>query len=301
MTRSEFQRFAYGGLRDVIGLSYRKKPPQYSDIFNVMDSDAAFEEDHHMAGFGLPIQTAEEMAIPADRMYDGPAVRYNHLDYTLRAGFSHQFIRDIKRPIWNERATDFGYSFAQGVEISGSDLFNGGFVGIGYDKQPLFSAAHPLGGRTGGLAGQTQSNILATAATLSIGSVRDMLTQSRLFFDPTGVRRIQVSEAILLVPPQLEFLAKEIIKSAGRMDTANRVDNVTQDAVRVVVWDFLLNPKAWFMIPEKSQHKLKFYWRERFGTRPFFDDLTETNWIRGRQAYSVGYSDYLPLLGTNPL
>ncbi len=301
MSRSDFQRFLFPGLRDVIGLSYRKKPTQYTEVFNVLNSDSAFEEDHQMVGHGLPIQTAENAAIPADRMYDGPAIRYNHLDYTLSSGFSVQFLRDVKKPIWNKRATDFGYSFGQGVEISAADVFNGGFITPTYDKQPLFSAVHPLGMRTGGLAGQTQSNVLPTPATLSVGSFRDMLTQSRLFFDPTGVRRIQVNEATLLVPPQLEYLAKEIVKSAGRPDTANRADNVTRDSVRVVVWDFLLNPKFWFMIPEKSQHELKFYWRVKFKTRPFFDDRTESNWIAGRQAYSVGASDYLPLLGTNPL
>src|SRR5208282_3590369 len=173
MTRSEFQRFAFPGLDEVIGVSYRKKPYQYTDVFNVENSDAAFEEDHQMVGFGLPIQTAENVAIPADRMYDGPAIRYTHLDYTLRAGFSHQFIRDMKRPIWNERARDFGFSFSEGVEISASDVLNNGFTTLGYDGVPLFSAVHPLGARTGGSTGQTQSNVLATPATLSVGSFRD--------------------------------------------------------------------------------------------------------------------------------
>jgi hypothetical protein len=301
MTRSEFQRFAFGLLDEVIGLSYNKKATEYTTVYNVKSSDSAFEEDHQVVGYGLPIETAENAPIPTDRMYDGLAIRYDHRDWTLRAAFSHQFIRDMKRDLWNDRARDFGYSFSQGVELSAADLFNGGFTVPGYDKVPLFSPAHPLGARTGGSAGQTQSNVLATAATLTVGSLRDMLTQSRLFLDPTGVRRIQVNEAILLVPPQLEFQAKEIIKSAGRPDTANRADNVTRDAVRVVVWDYLnVNPKFWFMIPEKSQHKLKFFWRERFHTFPFYDDITRTNWIGGAQAYSLGYSDYLPLLGTNP-
>ena len=133
MTRSEFQRFAFPGLRDVIGLSYRKKETQFAKVFNVENSDSAFEEDHQIVGFGLPIQTAEDQSIPADRIYDGPSIRYNHLDYTLRAGFSHQFIRDMKRPLWNERARDFGYSFSEGVEISASDIFNLGFTTNGYE------------------------------------------------------------------------------------------------------------------------------------------------------------------------
>lgn len=300
MTRSDFQRYAFGGIRENIGLGYRQKATQYTEIFNVLESDSAFEEDHQVVGHGLPQQTPEETSIPADRMYDGLAIRYDHKDYTLRSGFSHQFIRDMKKNLWNERARDFGFSFLQAVEVLAADVFNNGFTVNGYDNVPLFSASHPLGARTGGQNGQVQSNVLATASTLAVASFRDMLTQSRLFFDPTGVRRIMITEAVLVVPPQLEFVAKEIVKSAGRPDTANRADNVTRDAVRVVVWDYLLNAKYWFMLPEKSQHKLKFYWRERFNTKPYFDDLTDTNWIKGRQAHSQGYSDYIGPIGTNP-
>ena len=301
MTRSDFQRYAFGLLDETIGISYNEKETQYTTVFNVKSSDRAFEEDHQIVGFGLPIETPENAPVPADQMSDGPAIRYDHRDWTLRSAFSHQFMRDMKKDLWNERASQFGYSFRQGVELSAADIFNGGFSVLGYDKQPLFSAFHPLGMRTGGSAGQTQSNVLASPATLTVGSLRDMLTQSRLFVDPTGVRRIQVNEAILLVPPQLEFQAKEIVKSAGRPDTANRADNVTRDAVRVVVWDYLnVNPKAWYLIPEKRMHKLKFWWREKFHTWPFYDDITRSNWIGAAQAYSAGYSDYIPLLGTNP-
>ncbi len=301
MTKSDFQRYAVGLLDEVIGTSYDEKEKQFTTVFNVKSSDNAFEEDHQQVGFGLPIETPENAPIPADQMYDGPAIRYDWRDWTLRAAFSHQFIRDMKRPLWTERASLFGRSFREGVELSAADIFLGGFTVNGYDKVPLFSPVHPLGMRTGGSAGQTQSNVLATAATLTVGSFRDMLTQSRLFVDPTGVKRISVTEAILLVPPQLEFQAKEIIKSAGRPDTANRADNVTRDAVRVVVWDYLsINPKFWFLIPEKRMHKLKFWWKEKFHTWPFYDDITRSNWMAGAQAYGVGYSDYLPLLGTNP-
>ncbi len=300
MVRTEFERYAWGGVRENIGLGYRRKPTQFTEIFNVLNSDSAFEEDHNMVGHGLPQLTPEGQSIPADRMYDGLSSRYDHKDYTMRSGFSHEFIRDMKKNLWNERAGDFGFSFNQAVEVLTADVFNNGATTLGYDGQPLFSLVHPLGARTGGSAGQTQSNMLSTPATLSVGAARDMMTQSRLFFDPTGVRRIMVTEAILLVPPQLEFLAKEIFKSAGRMDTANRVDNVTRDAVRIVVWDYLLNPKAWFMLPEKSQHKIKFYWREKFSTKPFFDDITDTNWMKGRQSHSQGWSDYIGPIASYP-
>ena len=301
MTRAEFQRFAFPGIRENIGLGYRKKATQYTEIGNILDSDAAFEEDHQTIGHGLPQLTVEEQAIPSDRMYDSYSIRYNNADYTLKSGFSHEFIRDMKRPLWNERGRDFGFSFEQAVEVLAADAWwNSAFTNVGYDNVALYSASHPLGARTGGAAGQLQSNVLTTPATLSVGSFRDMLTQLRLFFDPTGVRRIMITAAMLVVPPQLEYVAKEIIKSAGRPDTANRADNVTRDAVRVMVWDYALNAKQWGLLAEKSQHKLKFFWHEKFGTKTYFDEETDTNWVKGRLSHSQGYSDYIGTIATNP-
>jgi hypothetical protein len=310
ITRSQFQRVFFPGLRDVIGLSYQMKAEQFSTIYNIMTSDSAFEEDYHIAGVGLAQLTDEDTEIPKDQFYRGPSIRYNHADFTLGIGFSHQFQRDVKINIMNERAKALGTSFRQTPEVLVADDFNNGFTvytpatepygaALGYDNVALFSASHPLI-RGGGSSGQVQSNVLATPSTLSVSSYRDMLTLSRLLFDDTGVLRIQLTMKDLVVPPQLEFVAKEIVKSAGRPDTANRADNVNKDATGIIIWDFLLNAKYWYMVADKSMHKLKFYWREKFGMRTWMDDNTETHWIRGREAFSHGYSDYIGVFGTNP-
>jgi hypothetical protein len=307
ITRSQWQRIFFPGIREFIFQAYREKPEEFSQIFNVMSSDAAFEEDLRGAGVGLFQRVDEEDEVPMDKFWPGESVRYDHIDFGLRIGFSHQFIRDGKVTLWNERGRDLGYSARQTVEVLSADVFNNGFNVLanappqtaGFDNVALFSASHPII-RGGGSAGQLQSNILATAATLSVASYRDMLTLSRKLFDDTGVRRIQLTMRNLVVPPELEFVSKEIVKSAGRPDTANRADNVSRDATGVIVWDYLLNPKFWFMVAEKSQHKLKFYYRERFRTKTFMDDVTETQWILAREAFSYGYSGYIGTFGTNP-
>jgi phage major head subunit gpT-like protein len=208
--------------------------------------------------------------------------------------------------IWNDRSKDMGYSGRQTEEVLHADLFNNGFTNTGYDTPSggtavsFFSASHPLI-RGGGAAGQLQSNVLASPSTLSVTSYRDMLTLARLLFDETGVRRIQLDMKMLVVPPQLEFVGEEITKSAGRPDTANRVDNVTRGKTSCEVWDYLLNAKYWFMGAEKSQHKVKSYQRERFAVRSDYDWRTRTNWVGCAEAFSFGYSDYKGWFGTNPV
>lgn len=306
-TRAQFQRAMFPGLRAIIGLDYNKPGLIYSQIFNVHTSTSAFEEDYHIAGVGLPQLTDEDVEVPRDRMYRGLSVRYNNADYTLAVGFSHQTVRDAKIKLMQGRSRALAESFRQLPEVLLADTFNNGFItGAGiygatfnYDNVALFANNHPLT-RGGGSTGQVQSNILATPSTLSVSSYRDMLTLQRLLFDETGVLRITIPLRHLVVPPQLEFVAEEIVNSTGRPDTANRADNVTKGRTDIIVWNFLLNPKYWFMGADKAQHQLNCFWREKFRTRTWEDEETETQWLGGRCSLSYGYSDYIGWFGTNP-
>lgn len=297
--RAQFQRLFFPGLRELIFRKYREKEMQYTEIFNVMSSDSAFEEDFTAAGVRLFSRTDEGEEPFEDEFKPGYSIRYDHLDYTLMQGFSHQFMRDGKTNIWGDRGKDMGFSARQTKEILHADVFNNGFATNGYDGVPLFSASHPLI-RGGGSSGQVQSNILANASTLSVISYRAMLTLFRKQFDETGVRRIALEPSLLVVSPDYEFDALEIVKSAGRPDTANRADNVSRQRTGVKVWDYLTNSHYWFMGVAKGQHYLKSYNREDFHVWDSEDERTRMDWIVAAMAFSFGYSYYLGWFGTNP-
>jgi len=297
--RAEFQRLFFPNLRELIFRQYREKEMQFTKIFNVMTSDSAFEEDFTAAGVRLFVRTDESVEAPEDEFKPGYSIRYDHLDYTLVMGFSHQFMRDGKYNIWGDRSRDMGFSCRQTKEVLVADIFNTGFATNGYDGVPLFSASHPII-RGGGASGQVQSNILANASTLSVISYRAMLTQFRKQFDETGVRRIALDPQVLVVAPDYEFDALEIVKSAGRPDTANRADNVSRQRTSVEVWDYLINPHYWFMGVAKGQHKLKAYDREAFHLTEFEEERARMNFVMGAFAFSYGYSQYLGWMGTNP-
>lgn len=272
---------------------------QFTEVFNMMTSDSAFEEDLTAAGVRLFVKTPESTEVSEDEFKPGYSIRYDHLDYALRMGFSHQFMRDGKYNIWGDRSRDMGFSARQTKEILVADVFNNGFSTNGYDGVPLFSASHPLI-RGGGSSGQVQSNVLTNVSTLSVISYRAMLTLFRKQFDETGVRRIALEPSVLVVGPDYEFDALEIVKSAGRPDTANRADNVSRQRTSVKVWDYLTNSHFWFMGVAKGQHKLKVYDRESFHVTEFEDEKARMNWIMAAFSFSFGYSYYLGWMGTNP-
>jgi len=297
MTRAQFQRHLFPGINKVIYLGYNEFPEEYSQIFSVEGSDAAFEEDLTVAGLGLFVKTPENVEVAQDGPAPGFAKRYQHDDYTLAVGASHQMRRDSKTAIWRERARDLGISARQTKEILHADVFAQGFtVANGSDGEPLFSAVHPNEKGIG-----TQNNILAPVATVSVLSVRLALTQFRRFFDATGVRRVKLMPRWLVHPPEEEYNVLEILRSAGRPDTANRADNVVRNALMPFTWDYLPDVNDWFVISDKAQHKLRSFNREQLSNRDWLDEMTSIQWVISRMAFSFGFSHWIGTLGSNPV
>lgn len=293
--RAQFQRFLYPGLKEIIKNAFEELPLRYPQLFNEKTSDAAFEEDVTWAGTGLFTKIPEGIEVPEDNFLPGYPKRYQHDDFGKEIGFTHQMIRDGKVPLWNDRASDMGFSARQTLEVLHADLFNAAFTtALGPDGLTLCSASHP------NIRQGTQSNLLAPAATVSVPSVRAMLTQYRRQFDHTGVRRIQVIPELLIHPPEEEFNVLEILKSAGRPDTANRADNVTRNILTPFMYEYLTDANNWFMACAKGRHKLKSYMRERFHTAEREDEKNRINYVQAFFAFSFGYSDYLGIIGSNP-
>ncbi len=297
--RAQFQRLFFPGLREFLFLGYKEKPTQFDAMLNVKDSSSAFEEDFTSAGVGLFVRNDEAVETAEDRFVPGLSIRYDNVDYALRMGFSHQFIRDAKYNIWKDRARDMGFSARQTEEILVADLYNNGFSTNGFDGVPLFSASHPLI-RGGGSGGQLQSNVLTNASTVSVIAVRAMLVQFRKFYDQTGVRRISLTPRWLWHPPDIEWDVLEILKSAGRPDTANRADNVIRNKLEPFTWDYLTNTKNWGMNCEKSETKIKVYIREKFNVSEFEEEKSRMEWVQAAISFCRGYSDYIGTMGTNP-
>lgn len=296
MMRSHFQRLLFPGLYALIFDSYREKPLQYTQLFKVEKSDAAFEELRTMAGLGLFVRTPENVEFSQDRFYDGFPKRFQHDDWTLGIGFSHQFLRDIKSRIARERSMDLGRSARSTQEETIASMLNLGFsvTQLGPDGVPLFDATHP------NIRGGTQSNLISPISTLSVTSYRLMLTKFRRFFDDTGVRRINLDPSRLVVPAELEFQANEIVRSQGRPDTANRADNVTRNATEVFVYDYLTDTNNFFMAAQKDQQHLIVFNRENFGVREFEDEKTMVEYVVGRYSQSYGWPHWMGWVGSNP-
>lgn len=296
--RSRFQRLLFGGLKSWIDGGYREKPQQWSQWMREIPSTSAFEEYFRSVGIGLFNEMAEEGEYPQDQFDPELSVRFNHLKFGKKIGFPEEFIDDQKYDVAQRRGRELGFSARQTMEVLFADILNSGFTTNGYDGVPLFSASHPLG--KGG-SNRVQSNILATPANLDVVSYRIMLTMFRRFVDGTGERKIQLDPMWLIAPPEEEWNADEITKSAGRPDTANRADNVTQGKTKTFVYDYLTDVNNWFISCGPRDIQIYAFIRSKFSTSTYFDEDTDVNWVKAKMRFTQGYTDYIGIVGANPV
>ncbi len=296
LTRSQFQRTLFPGIRETIFTGYRRFPEEFSQLFNVLSSDKAFEEDYEIAGTGLFVRTPENMEAAVDSFTRGFPKRYQMEDFTLSVGASHQTRRDDKSGYWKQRAPEMGISARQTEEVLHAGVFENGFDSAypGPDGKPLFATDHP-NPRQG-----TQSNILDPVSTVSQLGIRVGLTQFRRFFDNTGIRRAQQIAKWLVHPPEQEFNVMEVLKSTDKPDTANRAINVVYNRLQGFTYDYLQDEDNFYFLADKSQHKLKSFMREAFDVTEYLDERTGIQWVIARMAFGFGWSHWMGTLGSNP-
>src|SRR5271168_2328871 len=289
-------------LDELTDMSFQEQPPEYEDIYRVSDGDGSAENDYAIGGFGLPQQQDSELSgLTYDVQGRWFPQTYVFVDFNLGYIVSHNLVADDKWNIAGNRAKWFGRSFRRLPEVLGARLFNLGFTSntpgpfgnlglISPDGVPLFSTAHPNPGPGGGV----QSNTNASGgAALSHASVQAMMIRMALRTDDRGMP-VNIPMRTLLVPPQLWPTSLEILNSAFRTDTLNRVKNVLPNVMAVEPKQnfYLSSPTAYFGIGPKSDIGLRFIWRERFTRRIWDDNETRAVHVGGWVRLDYGYSHY---------
>lgn len=287
-------------LDEVIFNRFDRLPPNYSKIFRMLDSTRSIEQTSEIAGLGTFSVVAEGSPVRYDESVPGFAKTYTHTQYGLGFRISRIMVDDDRFSIINKMASDLGRSAKETTELDAVGDFNNGFSGsfLGPDGKALFVTDHPLV-KSGG----TQQNTLTTAADLDISSIELALTDFRKMKDPSG-KKIRVKPEKLIIPPELEFAASEIMNGDMRSDTANHTINAFKNRVgmtsfdEVVIWEYLSDPDAWFISAPKEDTELRFYWREKFNTIHDVDFDTRSIKTAGWMRFSHGWSSFYGLYGS---
>jgi len=306
MTTQQFPDLLRVGIRKVFQNEYASYPEFYSKIFNVSTSNKAYEEELILSGFGLvPEWNADGQELPIDRVIQGDRVVYVHKDYGMMWAISKRLLReDLYAKVGKQLVQEAVRSMKTTIEVVAHSVINNGFTAD--------SSNRVLFGNQTLLSGGTFSNKITGA--LSATSLASALRRFRRWVNHRE-QPIVLEPKILLVPPELEWVAKTLLQSttyphiqggsgitgiAPQSSGFATYENVLRSAVDTLIVDpYLVDANNWFLMTAPSQHKLNFFWREKPSTDMETDFRTKGMLQSITCAFSVGYTDWMGVLGAS--
>lgn len=216
ITRSAHPDALWPGIQVIFGLQYDQYDTEWSEIFDEVKGDKAFEKLMEATGFGLAKFKSEAAAIE----YDSDGEGYVTVATPFVLGLGYQVTREeqednLYAEISGDRAGSLAFSMHTTIEFSHSNVLVNGFSGSTTygDGQPLFSASHPT---KSGL----QSNLPTVNADFSEAALEDMVKRVGLARNSRGLP-IQLMSKKLIVSVNDEFNAARVLQSTLRTNTAN--------------------------------------------------------------------------------
>jgi hypothetical protein len=297
MTRAQFAKQLQQGLNTVWGLEYRSHPEEWRKVFQVENSNKAFEEDQLVTGFGAAVVKPEGSAITYDEANEAWTSRYTHESIALAFALTEEAIDDnLYMQLGSKYAKALARSMQHTKEIKGAAILNNATSGsYTYgDGKALLATDHPLAG------GGTGSNKLATPADFSEASLEDLLIQIRKTKDDRGIP-VALRAVDLIIPPDLEFTACRILDSSLRTNTAdNDVNAINKKGIfgrdpcvitRITDADF-------WGIKTDAQDGLKMFQRKAVSTKAEPDFNTGNYRYKATERYSFGVTDWRGFFGS---
>ena len=266
-----------------------------SSVVDVRDMGSKpFVRTTTVASFGTVPVKAECANVTYDDLAQGFDKTYTADTYELAFRASKEALDDEQEEVVSDAARALGQSMTYAYNVDHAGLYNDGFTSTtgSPDALPLFDIAHTL------IGGGTEQNELTTAADLSIPSLRDSLNDIADTTDDAG-KLLHWRPKVLLVSAENQWLAKEMIQSPDRPDTADRAINAFRDdGLRVVVWPYLTDADAWFLLSEPSRHFVRSYWRERPNSMHDWDFESSSMKVKIRARWIRGWSDWRGTYGS---
>lgn len=287
------------GIREHFELGFGRRPQLGPVLFNVMQSSNAYEEIFGSGALGIDAwENYEQSGVPSEADFDQWYKKtFTHKEYPLIVGIQRKLYADAQFANIFNIAQKIGDSAALKRETDAASVFNNAFSSsyTGPDGVSLCNDSHP---HNPNATGDTQDNYLTTALT------KDGLADAReamMAFTDDKNNLVSATPDVLLVPPELEDTALELVRSQLDPASANNTINPMAGRFRVLTWHYLTDSNAWFLIDSNlMRQSLMWFDREPVQINPMVEDKTlRARWI-GYMRYSYGWTDWRWIIGSNP-
>ena len=294
ISRGQLVKELEPGLNALFGLEYKRYENQHAEIYTTESSDRAFEEEVMLSGFAQAQTKAEGSGVSFDNAQETFTARYSHETVALAFAITEEAIEDNLYDRLASRYTKaLARSMANTKQVKAvQPLINGFGTFTSGDGSALFATNHPT------ISG-TVSNTLATAADLNETSLEQSLIDIAAMTDERGLK-IAARGVKMIIPSALQFTAERLMKSQGRVGTADNDINAIASMGMVPqgyrVNNFLTDPDAFYLITDVP-NGMKYFDRASIKTAMEGDFDTGNVRYKARERYAFGVSDYRGIFG----
>lgn len=274
----------------------RAQKPMYPMLFNVKKIDKYQEKQ--MTAVGLEDWRQSGEAIPAT--YTGPLQGYvkNYVPKVWKSGFqvTRELRDDDQYGVVEDYAKQLARTAIRTIDKQAAKVlvnaFNTTFT-TGADGLALASASHTR--EDGGTANLDN----ADTGVLNETNLENAIVAFQEMRDGRG-ELVDMEPDVLVVPPALEKEALILMKSTGRVSTADNDINVYNGRLRVVVWPRLGSiaggsDTAWFIMDSsynKSGAGMNVVMRVNPEVKPTEEAETHVRKYIGYMRFDVGFTDW---------
>ena len=297
ISRAQLVKELEPGLNALFGLEYKQYANEHAEIFDTETSDRAFEEEVMLSGFANAAVKPEGQGVTFDDAQETFTARYTNETIALAFAITEEAIEDNLYDRLASRYTKaLARSMANTKQVKAAAVLNNGFNAsfAGGDGKALFATDHPT------LAGSF-SNELSTPAELNETSLEQSLIDIAAFTDERGLK-IAAQGVKLIIPSALQFTAERLMKSAGRVGTADNDINAIASMGMIpqgyTVNHYLTNTKKFF-IKTDVPNGLKHFVRSPIKTSMEGDFDTGNVRYKARERYVFGFSDPRGVFGSD--
>ena len=213
INRASISKELLPGLNAVFGMEYGEVNNEHEPLYEVENSDRAFEEEVLFTGFGTAPVKGEGAGVSYDDAQESYTARYTAETVALAFAVTEEAMEDNLYDTFAKlRARGLARAMANTKQVKAANLFTNGFTDTIGDGAAFFSAAHPT------ISDGSQSNLMA-AADLTEATLETALTSIQKIKDDRGIL-IGASAISLHIPVDSWAIADRIMSSPGNTQTS---------------------------------------------------------------------------------
>ena len=301
INRASISKELLPGLNAVFGMEYGEVNNEHEPLFEVENSDRAFEEEVLFTGFGTAPTKGEGASVSYDDAQESYTARYTAETVALAFAVTEEAMEDNLYDTFAKlRAKGLARAMANTKQVKAANIFNNGFSDTIGDNAAFFSASHPT------ISDGLQSNLLA-ASDLAESTLETALTSIQKIKDDRGIL-VGASAVSLHIPVDYWAVADRVLSSPGNTQTSAADANPNTNAINAVrhmgmvpegyhINRRLTDTDAWF-VKTDVPNGTKMFVRSPLQTKMEPDFDTGNLRFKARERYSFGVSDWRGFFGS---